>query len=432
MPSEFPVDTDSVRDDLAQRRRFLTRLAGVVAGSTLLSALPWMAPLRAQPVGRSPSDRVRVAVIGTGSRGTLLLNHLLRTPGVEVVALCDDYPPHLQAAMGVAGDKPAAFTDHRRLLDMNGLDGVLIATPLHEHAPICLDAFAADKHVFCEKSLALTVEECKAVSRAASTSRRVFQIGHQRLFSASFLHAHDMVASGQIGNITQIRASWHRNNDWRRPVPRPELERKLNWRLYRASSAGLMAELASHHLQVANWFLDAAPLSCVGYGSINHWKDGREVHDNVNVLFRYRDGVTLVYDSLTSNRHHGLEIQIMGPKGTIEGESGKVYLEQPPPAPGIVRLIDQLEKKSAVETIPIGGPTWKPDSKQTAAGQDLRRDLGGDDGTAISMAAFANAIRLDQKIPQMIDHAYRSAVAVLMAQAAMDQGREIAWPGDYQ
>ncbi|WP_338771037.1 Gfo/Idh/MocA family oxidoreductase [Massilia sp. METH4] len=430
MSKDFPPDTDDAGDDIVARRRFLQRLAGVVASSTLLSALPWMAPLRAQPAGRAPSDRVRVAVIGTGSRGTLLLKHLLRTPGVEVVALCDDYPPHLQAALAVAGNKPVAFTDHRRLLDMNGLDGVLIATPLHEHAPMCLDAFAADKHVFCEKSLALTVEECKAVARAAHGSRRVFQIGHQRLFSASFLHAHEMVASGQIGNITQIRASWHRNNDWRRPVPRPELERKLNWRLYRASSAGLMAELASHHLQIANWFLDAAPLSCVGYGSINHWKDDREVHDNVNVLFRYRDGVTLLYDSLTSNRYHGLEIQIMGPKGTIEGESGKVYFEQPPPAPGIVRLIDQLEK-STVETIPIGGPTWKPDSKQATAGQALRRDLGGDDGTAISMAAFANAIRLNQKTPQMIDHAYRSAIAVLMGQAAMDQGREIAWPGDY-
>lgn len=431
MNNDFPADSHHAGDDLVARRRFLLRLSEVVAGSALLSALPWMAPLRAQPVGNAPSDRVRVAVIGTGSRGSLLLRHLLRTPGVEVAALCDDYPPHLQAAMKLAGNKPAAFTDYRKLLGMQGLDGVLIATPLHEHAPMCLDAFAADKHVFCEKSLALTIEECKAVSRAAAASSRVFQVGHQRLFSASFLHAHDLVQSGAIGHITQIRASWHRNNDWRRPVPRPELERKLNWRLYRASSAGLMAELASHHLQVANWFLDAAPLSCVGYGSINHWKDAREVHDNVNVLFRYRDGVTLVYDSLISNGRHGLEIQIMGPKGTIEGESGKLYFEQPPPAPGIVRLIEGIEK-SKVETIPIGGPTWKPDARQTTGGQDLRRDLGGDDGTAISMAAFANAIRLNQKIPQMIDHAYRSGVAALMGQAAMDRGGEIAWPGDYK
>lgn len=434
MMHEDPRQSDNAGEDLVERRRFLARLASVVAGSTVLSGLPWLAPLRAQPVGDAPSDRVRVGMIGVGSRGGLLLQHLLRTPGVDVVALCDDYPPNLAAAMHATGNKARGFTDHRQLLDMPGLDGVLIATPLHEHARQCLDAFAADKHVFCEKSLALTMAECKAVARAASASRRVFQIGHQRLFSASFLHAHEVVQSGGIGHVTQIRASWHRNSDWRRPVPDPALERKLNWRLYRASSAGLMAELASHHLQVANWFLDAAPLSCVGYGSINHWKDGREVHDNVNVLFRYRDGVTLVYDSLHSNRYHGLEIQIMGPKGTIDGESGKLYMEQPPeqppPAAGIVQLIDQIDRNK-LEPIPIGGPTWKPESRQALAGEALRRDLGGDDGTALSMAAFVNAIRLDQQIPQMIDHAYRSAIAVLMGQAAMDEGREIVWPGDY-
>lgn len=421
---------DFIQDAL-RRRRFLTRLAGVIAGSTVLSELPWMAPLRAQPVGNAASDRVRIGVVGTGSRGSLLLQYLLRTPGVEVVALCDDYPPNLAAALAAAGGKPRTFNDYRKMLDMPGLDGVVIATPLYRHAPMCLDALSAGKHVFCEKSLAHTVDECKAIARAAAASRNVFQVGHQRLFSASFLHAHELVQSGHIGPITQIRASWHRNNDWRRPVPLPSLERKLNWRLYRAYSGGLMAELASHHLQVANWYLDAAPLSCVGYGSINHWKDGREVYDNVNVLFRYRDGVTFVYDSLISNRYHGLEIQIMGPKGTIEGESGKFYMEQPPAAPAISALVGQIGRGKA-EPIAIGGPTWKPDSKADTAGQKLRRELGGDDGTILSMAAFANAIRASQPIPQMIDHAYRSAIAALMGQAAMDQRREIAWPGDYK
>ena len=261
MTLDFTTLTDDVGADRARRRRFLARLATAIGGSAVLGVLPWMAPLRAQPVGRAASDRVRVGLIGTGSRGTVLLKHLLRTPGVEVAALCDDYPPHLAEAMQVAGNKPAACTDYRTLLGMRGIDGVLIATPLHLHAPICLAALAADKHVFCEKSLALTLDQCRAVARAASASSRAFQIGHQRLFSAPFLQAHEIVKSGQIGSITQIRASWHRNTEWRRPVPHPDLERKLNWRLYRASSAGLMAELASHHLQVANWFLDAVPLA---------------------------------------------------------------------------------------------------------------------------------------------------------------------------
>jgi len=107
---------DDIRHEAQERRRFLARVAGVVASSSLLSGLPWMAPLRAQPAGDAASDRVRIGVIGTGSRGSLLLQYLLRTPGVEVAALCDDYPPHLAEAMAAAGGKPKAFSDYRKLL----------------------------------------------------------------------------------------------------------------------------------------------------------------------------------------------------------------------------------------------------------------------------------------------------------------------------
>ena len=108
----------------------------------------------------------------------------------------------------------------------------------------------------------------------------------------------------------------------------------------------------------------------------------------------------------------------------------KRYIENPPPAPGIVQLINQLEHR-VFETIPIGGPSWVPDLKRDTQGQWLGRNLAGDDGTALSMAAFANAIRLGEKTPQMITHAYRSGVAVLMGQMAMEEGREVQWPGDY-
>ena len=319
----------------AHRREFLKRLAIVAGSSTLLAELPWWSPLRAAPVGDSPADRVRIGIIGVGTRGNLHISHLLRTPGVEIAALCDDYEPHLQAGLArVKGAK--GFADYRQMLDMPGLDGVLIASPLYLHARMCLDAFSAGKHVFCEKSLAYTIEECQAIANAHRGSKKVFQIGHQRMFSPVFLRALELVRNGEIGQITQIRAYWHRNGNWRNAVPDPSLEHRLNWRLYRAYSCGLMTELASHHMQVANWFLGTHPVSCAGYGSINYWKDGREVYDNVNVVYRYADNTHVVYDSLISNRFYGLEIQIMGPKGTIEAEAGRLYAENPPPAPGIV------------------------------------------------------------------------------------------------
>lgn len=422
-------------EDRIKRRDVLKILAGAIGGSLLLSDMPWFAPLAAQPVGKSPSDKVRLAIIGTGSRGNLLLDHLLRTPGVEIAALCDTYKPHLDSTLAKCPNNPQTYDDHRKLLENKEIDGVIISTPLYQHCPVLLDAFAADKHVFCEKSFAYTIDQCKLMAKTAAASKKVFQIGHQRLFSSGFLKAHDLVKNGNLGYITGIRAYWHRNGNWRNPVPSPDpdnkLERILNWRLYRDYSCGLMTELASHHLHVANWFLDAFPLSCVGYGAINYWKDGREQYDTVNVVYKFRDGVHMIYDSLISNKFFGLEMQVMGPKGTLELEAGKFYLETPPPAPGIVQLLNDLER-NVLNTVPIGGPSWVPDLKVDQEGQKLSdtRNLG-EDGTALSMAAFANAIRLGEKTPQMIDHAYRAGVSALMGLEAMEKGHEIVWPGDY-
>ena len=91
----------------------------------------------------TPRDRQwGLHVVGVGTRGNLLIAHLLRTPGVEIAALCDDYEPHLQAGLArVKGAK--GFADYRQMLDMPGLDGVVIATPLYLHARMCLDAFSA-------------------------------------------------------------------------------------------------------------------------------------------------------------------------------------------------------------------------------------------------------------------------------------------------
>jgi predicted dehydrogenase len=438
MDSELSSLSSLEPETRAERREFLKRLAMVAGSSALLAELPWWSPLRAAPVNDSPADRVRLGIIGVGSRGSFLLANLLRTPGVEVAALCDDYPPHLEAALAkVKGAR--GFSDHRQMLDLPDLDGVLIAAPLFLHARMCLDAFAAGKHVFCEKSLAYSIEECQAIADAHRGSGKVFQIGHQRMFSPVFLRALELVRDGQIGQITQIRAYWHRNGNWRRPVPNPgpdpspfpSLERRLNWRLYLDYSRGLMTELASHHMQVANWFLGARPVSCAGYGSINYWKDGREVYDNVNLVYRYDNGTQVIYDSLISNRFYGMEVQIMGPKGTIEGETGKIFSENPPPAPGIVQLINGIER-GVFAAVPIGGPSWAPELKKDTKGSYLVRQQTTDDGTAISMAAFANAIRAGKPIPGMMEQACRAGVSVLMGHNAMEEQKEIAWPEGFR
>lgn len=75
----------------------------------------------------------------------------------------------------------------------------------------------------------------------------------QRMYDEKYIKGMQMIHSGLIGDVVGLRCHWFRNADWRRPVPSPELERKINWRLYKESSGGLMTELACHQLEVCNW-----------------------------------------------------------------------------------------------------------------------------------------------------------------------------------
>jgi hypothetical protein len=121
----------------------------------------------------------------------------------------------------------------------------------------------------------------------------------------------------------------------------------------------------------------------------------------------------------------------MGPKGTIEAETDRLLAEDPPPAPGIVQLINGIEH-GFFDTVPIGGPSWVPDLKRDTKETYLISPKPDDDGTAISMAAFANAIRSGKPIPRMMEQACHAGVCVLMGQAAMEQNREVTWPEGFR
>ena len=73
--------------------------------------------------------------------------------------------------------------------------------------------------VFCEKSMARTLADCRRMVETRQSTGKILQIGHQRLFNPIYLNAIERVRRGEIGKVTQIRAYWHRNNDWRRAVP---------------------------------------------------------------------------------------------------------------------------------------------------------------------------------------------------------------------
>jgi len=417
---------------LVNRREFIKKVSIIGGSAAALVSMPWLKIL-AESDTKSPSDKVRLALIGMGDRGQLLTQHIESFASIinaELVAICDDYPPNLKTGVELTKGKAKTFSDYRKLLDEKNIDAIIIATPLHEHAHMTIESLNSGRDVFCEKAMARTMDDTKMMYDTHLSSGKILQIGHQRMFSPVYLDAVKKIHSGYIGTVTQIRAYWHRNNDWRREVPSPELERKINWRHYEEYSAGLLTELASHQIQVANWIMKGTPESVMGTGSINFWKDGREVYDNIAMIFSYPDGTQFIYDSVISNKHYGLEEQIMGNKGTMELEVNKHFSETIPQPPAILQLLNDIEK-DIFDTIPIGGASWVPETAIQYKGNYISGNYKMDE-VKLQLEAFVKYIRKG-KAPEMLPiEGYNSSIWILLAEQAIKTGQKLTLPDKYK
>jgi predicted dehydrogenase len=279
---------------LISRRNFLKKISLVAGSTAALASMPWLEIFNENIYAKGTNDKVRLGFIGIGDRGSALLKNVQafeKLLNVEIAAVCDNYEPNYKRAIEFTSGNAKSFYDYRMLLDMKDIDGVIIATPLHEHAHITIDALNSGKHVFCEKAMARTLDDTKKMFDEHIRTKRILQIGHQRVFSPVYLDAMEKIKKGEIGKVTHMRAYWHRNGDWRRPVPKekPELDKKINWRLYNECSGGLYTELMSHQLQVANWVKNSFPTSVISKGNLIYWKNNREVYDHISCIFTYPD-----------------------------------------------------------------------------------------------------------------------------------------------
>ena len=426
---------------MEDRREFLKQLGCVAGGAALLAGAPWLSSCTPERIREISGEKARIALIGTGSRGQYHIHNLLLIPHARIVALCDCYEPNLQAAAALC---PGAklYRDYRKLLEDKDIDGVIISTPLGSHAAITLDALSAGKHVFCEKAMARTLDECKAVYDAYQKSDKVLYFCMQRMFDEKYLRGMKLLHDGLIGEIVGMRCHWFRNADWRREVPSPELERQINWRLYKEHSGGLMTELACHQIEVCNLAVGRIPQSISGMGDIVYWKDGREVYDSVNVIYRYADGRKINYESLISNKFNGMEDQILGKKGTMELAKGVYYLEEDNSRSGIECLIDSMKEK-VLSSVPLAGPSWRPEVKgqyiphnivegriSVNGGQNM---IGVDnDGSDVILSAFCSACITGEKAVNVVEEAYCATVLCLLGNKAMEEQRTILFPEYYK
>lgn len=378
----------------------------------------------------SPSDTINLGVIGTGDRGEWLVYIAQQQAGLRVIACCDILSDHLQAGLKAASPKAKGYDDYRKLLENKDVEAVIIATPLYLHYQMAKDSLAASKHIFCEKTMTHTISQALDLERLVSASDRVFQVGYQSRNHPLYQEIREMIANGYCGEIKHVRCNYHRNGNWRRPVPDPKLERLINWRMYWEYSAGLIGELCSHHIDVTNWMLDSHPLKVTGMGGIDYWKDGRETYDNVHAIYEYPNGVKAIFSSITTNAHYGISLQFMGTMGTIEiskeeGQEARFYPE--------AKLLAQENQAQTEKGIyGVTAATYQAWKKGEGTVISVDNQPKGDEQTSgIALRDFAECIRHRKQPISNVRTGRQSTIAVHMANAAMHKGTVEEWKPEY-
>jgi len=446
-------------------RRDFVKAAGAV--SAVAAAIPAVHGAPAVKKVRAANDQVQYGIIGTGSRGTYLLKHLKGIDNGKCVAVCDINPENLKHGYDTIGNNPKQFKDYRELLAQKDVEAVFVTTPLFVHFPVTKDALEAGKHVFCEKCLVFKPEEVHALRALhAQHSKQTLQTGLQRRYSYFYQTVKQMVDKGILGDVKHIHAQWHRNmvnkpsSLW---TMRPGGESNIaNWRVFRSMSGGLTAELTSHQVDVADWMFGSQPEFVTGFGSLDTLKDGRDVYDNVQLIYRYPGGKQMTYSSISTNsflpyfnaqRAEMGEI-IMGTDGTVEitvGADGTPpiawWYREPPK---VVAESKAGEKKKAfvagatmvasggaVTPIPIMTADLDFTGKESFIDKEMkfaRRWLTSkgvmvqeeqNNPVDTELSSFFDCCRTGQSPRANMEVGMADSIAVMLSNQAMDEGRKV-------
>jgi predicted dehydrogenase len=371
------------------------------------------------------NDRIRIAMIGVGSRGQELLKQIVAVPGTQVVAIADVYTRRFDEAKQIAPGIQT-FSDYRRVLDMKDIDGVIVATPLHIHALHFVDTLAAGKDLYAEKTMTWSIPEAEKCLGAARKSDRVIQIGLQHESGGPFADAKKWISDGMLGKVNQVE-SWmsrntpHGHGQWvRQPAAdctaqnvgwqaflngRPDkgfdAYRFMNWRLFWMFSGGNITENMIH--QIA-WIMSALglPLPSAAYmsGGIFSEKDGREVPDTIAVTVDFPNEVVVTWQSTFSNRRYGLGQRILGSDGTVEYIAGATDMVSGESEEQVHYYPEKLNRPNGTE-------------------------IAGNSPTTNHMANWIDCMRSRKTPNAPVELGYRSAVVAHMANLSYRQQRRI-------
>jgi len=327
--------------DLLNRRDFLTATAAagvglLVGGSGARAAAPAAAASKTPP-----SEQIRVALVGVGAEGRVLIESLMRIEGIQLVAIADiwDYAreygrKYLKANKIIVN----AYENHEQLLaGEKDLQAVIVATPDFWHAPVTNACLKAGKHVYCEKMMSNTVAAARSMVETMRATGKLLQIGHQRRSNPRYLFARNrLIREAKLcGRLTAANAQWNRavTEDFGWPKKATLSDAKLaeygyadmhqfrNWRWFHKLGGGPLSDLGAHQIDMFNWFLNTLPRAVLASGGLDYYKH-HEWYDNAMVIYEYllpEGGMRAFYQVQTTTSAGGGYFEyFMGDEGALK------------------------------------------------------------------------------------------------------------------
>lgn len=448
------------------RRDFIKR--GAAAGSLLIgarkvSANEYILEPNQEPQKVSANDKIRFATIGIGGQGSADSRTAILTGMAELVGVADVYDGRTERAQEVWGKQIYATRDYRELLARNDVDAVIVATPDHWHAQMCIDAMKAGKHVYCEKPIVQMLPDGHKIIKAEKETGKVFQVGSQRVSSIIYAKAKELLASGVIGELNMVdiwlnrrapQAAWQysippdatpERIDWDRflgSAPKIPFEpiRLFRWRNYRDYGTGIGGDLFIHLFSGLHFMVGSlGPSRVFGTGGLRFWKDGRDVPDvllglcdypqtanhpgfNVSLRVNFADG------SVDPNVFEDSGYRLVGSEGVIAlgGRGLIVTRKQRPKEPGYgidtfpKAVQDQFLKEYRAK-YPLAAPSIGQSSDEIySAGPGYSDSLD-------HFRNFFNAIRSGNKVVEDAAFGVRAAGPALLTNQSYYQNRIMNW-----
>jgi predicted dehydrogenase len=348
----MPEHKENTKKKTLSRRQFLKTstsagMGAVLARKALSQEQEKLAPqteagdAKQSPAAQTatPEDELRIALIGCGEQGRVLMEACLRIPGIRFAAVCDIWEYSRQYASGYLnkyGQKANVYEDYRDLLAKEkGLDAAIIATPdwVHaEHANACLES---GLHVYCEKEMSNSLEKARSMVLAAKRTGKLLQIGHQRRSNPRYIHAIDRLIRERklLGRVNIAYAQWNRAKSdmlgWPKKYTIPpdtlakygydSMLELRNWRWFRKFGGGPIVDLGSHQIDLFSWVFGVNPSTVFASGGADYY-EGREWFDNVMTIYEFNtpEGRTRAfYQVQTTTKYGGFYEAFMGEDGTL-------------------------------------------------------------------------------------------------------------------